>query len=137
MGGRLGMAQEAPEAVLARLREESGKSQVALGASSGFDRSYVSRVEAGLRNPTRDFLEAASVALNLTAGQDWELMAAFGYTPSRSKESVQYQDAEDLLFLLYDPEVPWAAKSTAQIMVREAINHMRMERREAIMGRAS
>jgi transcriptional regulator with XRE-family HTH domain len=48
---------------LRRLRTERGLSQEALAADAGIDRTYVSRLERGLENPTVAMLEQLASAL--------------------------------------------------------------------------
>lgn len=49
---------------LRRLRVRQGLSQEALAVDAGIDRTYVSRVERGLENPTVAVLEKLSKALS-------------------------------------------------------------------------
>jgi transcriptional regulator with XRE-family HTH domain len=48
---------------LRRLRTQHGLSQEALAADAGIDRTYVSRLERGLENPTAAILEQLAGAL--------------------------------------------------------------------------
>ena len=49
---------------LRRLRVRLGLSQEALAVDAGIDRTYVSRLERGLENPTVGVLERLSLALS-------------------------------------------------------------------------
>jgi transcriptional regulator with XRE-family HTH domain len=49
---------------LRRLRVERGLSQENLAVDAGIDRTYVSRLERGLENPTVGILEQLSAALD-------------------------------------------------------------------------
>ena len=51
---------------LRRLRVEHGLSQEALSGDAGIDRTYVSRLERGLENPTVGILEQLADALGAT-----------------------------------------------------------------------
>jgi transcriptional regulator with XRE-family HTH domain len=51
---------------LRRLRVERNLSQEALAGDAGIDRTYVSRLERGLENPTVALLEQLSDALSAT-----------------------------------------------------------------------
>lgn len=51
-----------------RLRKERGLSQEALGDEAGIDRTYVSGVERGVRNPTITVLERFARALGVPPG---------------------------------------------------------------------
>ena len=48
-----------------RLRVDRGLSQEALAVDAGIDRTYVSRVERGMENPTVGVLEKLAAALNV------------------------------------------------------------------------
>jgi transcriptional regulator with XRE-family HTH domain len=51
---------------LRRLRVKRGLSQEALAGDAGIDRTYVSRLERGLENPTIELLEQLADALGAT-----------------------------------------------------------------------
>lgn len=55
---------------LKKLREESGLSQSKLAEFGEFDHSYVSRLEAGARMPTRDAVLRIAKALGLPEGDE-------------------------------------------------------------------
>lgn len=65
---------------LRRLREKAKKSQSLLAKQADFDHSYISRLEAGSRLPTREAVERISSALGLTEAHKSSLMASAGYT---------------------------------------------------------
>lgn len=52
---------------LRRLRVEQGLSQEALAFAAEVDRTYVSGIERGLRNPTLDILDSFAAALGVSA----------------------------------------------------------------------
>lgn len=56
---------------LQRLRRAKGLSQEALADEAGMDRTYISGIERGLRNPTVKVLERIASALGVGA---WELI---------------------------------------------------------------
>ncbi len=60
---------------LRRLRLECGLSQEALAVDAGIDRTYVSRLEKGIENPTVAVLERLAQAL------DAEIVAFFAHMP--------------------------------------------------------
>lgn len=63
--------------LLRSLREAKDVSQSELGRSAGFDHSYLSRLESGARNPTREAVIAIAQALDCTRAEtDWLLHAA-------------------------------------------------------------
>lgn len=51
--------------VLRQLREQAGLSQEALATKSGLDRTYISLLERGLRQPTLKTLDRLAGALNI------------------------------------------------------------------------
>lgn len=71
-------------ALFKNIREEVGLSQSRLAMLSGYDHSYVSRIEKGSRDPTREALECFLSAMGLVGDERWyELMNAFGYVTDR------------------------------------------------------
>jgi transcriptional regulator with XRE-family HTH domain len=52
---------------LRRLREEKGLSQERFGFESGIDRTYVSGIERGARNPTATIIEKLADGLGVPA----------------------------------------------------------------------
>lgn len=68
-------------AALARLREQANVSVRQLAARAGYDHSYVSRLEAGRREPSRQAVTDFVAALGLDDDAAAELYAAAGYLP--------------------------------------------------------
>ena len=62
MNSRQALAQN-----LRRFRVEKGLSQEALAFAANIDRTYVSGIERGVRNPTLDILDSFAAALAVTA----------------------------------------------------------------------
>ena len=58
------LREKAVGAVLREFREAAGQSQETLSAECGFDRTYISRVERGIINPTISRLWKIADALN-------------------------------------------------------------------------
>ena len=52
-----------------RLRLEAGLSQEALGVEAGLDRTYVSGIERGIRNPTLKIISRLANALGASPAQ--------------------------------------------------------------------
>lgn len=61
--------QETFASLLRTYREERSLSQGHIAETAGFDRSYISYLERGLRNPTREVVLALARALNLSDQQ--------------------------------------------------------------------
>jgi transcriptional regulator with XRE-family HTH domain len=61
MNSRQALAQN-----LRRFRVEKGLSQEALAFAANIDRTYVSGIERGIRNPTLDILDSFAEALSVT-----------------------------------------------------------------------
>ena len=61
---------------LRRLRTKRGLSQEALAVDAGIDRTYVSRLERSLENPTIGVLERLSVALEVDIRDFFDRTAA-------------------------------------------------------------
>jgi len=51
---------------LQKLRVEKGLSQEGLAFSAGIDRTYVSGIERGCRNPTLDIVDSLALALGIS-----------------------------------------------------------------------
>ncbi len=60
-------------------RESSYTTQSKLAELAEFDHSYVSRLETGARNPTRDAVGRLAKALNLSPRESDELRMAAGF----------------------------------------------------------
>ncbi len=68
--------------LLRHYRERAGLSQFRLGVAAGLhDQSFISRVEAGTRKPTRATVNALCDALGLDERDAAQLTVAAGYWP--------------------------------------------------------
>lgn len=67
--------------LLREYRERSGLSQRSLGRTCDFDPSYISRLEHGTRQATREAVDMLVNALNLDAYDRTKFIAAAGYMP--------------------------------------------------------
>lgn len=83
--GELGYASEFGEA-LKRRRLARGISQSRLAHLAGFDHSYVSRIEAGDRNPTYSAILAMALALGCTVSERDVLLMFGGFLPPGWRE---------------------------------------------------
>jgi transcriptional regulator with XRE-family HTH domain len=70
-----------PSALYRTCRERAQLSQVELAHRVGVDSSFISRIEAGTRQPSRAVLEATTRALHLPADERDALLLAFGFAP--------------------------------------------------------
>ncbi|HAC65429.1 MAG TPA: XRE family transcriptional regulator [Cyanothece sp. UBA12306] len=61
------MPEKAFGKVVQRLRKSKGLSQEELSSSSGLDRTFISRLESGLRQPTISTIIKLAEALNVSA----------------------------------------------------------------------
>lgn len=61
------MSEKAFGKVLQRLRKSRGLSQEELSFNSGLDRTFISRLESGLRQPTISTIIKLAEALNVSA----------------------------------------------------------------------
>lgn len=67
-------------AVFKKVREERGISQKKLSRLSGYDHSFISRIEGGTRNPSRKALHDFLVAMEVDYPETYDrVMDAFGY----------------------------------------------------------
>lgn len=104
---------------LRRIRVGQRISQSLLAERAGFDHSYVSRLEAGVRTPTRDAVAALAEALGLdAAGQD-ALLAAAGFLPTSAGSLIVGEpELADALDLLRDESVPARTREHVREMLR-------------------
>lgn len=75
------MAPNAFSLELKTQREAMGLSQSKLADLADLDHSYVSRLESGARQPTRDAVYSLSTALGATETETRALLLAAGYSP--------------------------------------------------------
>lgn len=68
-------------AELQRQREARHLSQSQLGAATGYEHSYISRLEAGKRTPSRDTVAALCDVLESSWAEQCQLFTAAGYLP--------------------------------------------------------
>lgn len=77
-------SQSAVGAYLRELREAKRPmlSQVRLAEACGLDPSYISRIEAGKRTPTRESIDTIASVLDATEAESAHLCALAGYLPA-------------------------------------------------------
>jgi transcriptional regulator with XRE-family HTH domain len=83
--------------IIKELRESRSLSQSKLAERCDFDHSYISRLESGVRNPTRDALERISIHLGLVPKEDRRLMNAGGFLALSDAEHDEFDDLRELL----------------------------------------
>ncbi len=66
---KLATVEQAFGQVLRELREQVGKTQEAVAFDAGLDRTYISMLERGLRQPSLETVLALAVALDVPAGE--------------------------------------------------------------------
>lgn len=93
--------------VLAEVRNARGLSQSRLAHEAGFDHSYISRLEAGKREPSRETVLALAQVLELDPRQLDLLLVAAGYRPLDDSNLFADEPAiAEAVRLLRDPRVP-------------------------------
>ena len=93
--------------VLAELRMMRGLSQSRLAHEAGFDHSYISRLEAGKREPSRDTVMALAEVLNLRPVELDRLLIAAGFRPTDDSSLFADEPAlAEAVRLLRDPRLP-------------------------------
>jgi transcriptional regulator with XRE-family HTH domain len=106
-------------AFLKRLREARGVSQSRLAEWAGFDHSYVSRLESGARQPTREAVDRLGEALGLEQVELDAMLAAAGFLP---RDVASLLSAEpvigEVLELLQDDDVPQEYRDNIRQVLR-------------------
>jgi transcriptional regulator with XRE-family HTH domain len=99
-------------AVLAEFRNARGLSQSRLAHEAGFDHSYISRLEAGKREPSRDTVLALGDVLELDSRQLDHLLVAAGFRPTDDSNLFADEPAiAEAVRLLRDPRLPEATRA--------------------------
>ncbi|HEU5422616.1 MAG TPA: helix-turn-helix transcriptional regulator [Nitrolancea sp.] len=111
--------------LLKRYREQVRMSQSRLAECSGFDHSYVSRLESGHRTPTRDAVVKFAQALGLPEPERDALLAAAGFMPQRVESLLAEEPILTEVFqLLQSQQIPECVRRDVrdmlQLMVRQA-----------------
>lgn len=110
--------------LLTQHRTARGWSQTKLAERAGIDGSYVSRLEAGGRAPTREAIERLTDALVLPVVDRERLLAVAGFRSEAWDDPLLAQ----LVELLADPTVPPDVAADVRTLVRVAIQHGRRPR---------
>jgi transcriptional regulator with XRE-family HTH domain len=83
-------------ALLKAERLAAGISQTALGQETGFDHSFISRLESGEREPTLETVDGITKALGLSQPERDRLRMAAGYMPMRDESVYQHPQIGEL-----------------------------------------
>ena len=119
--------------LLRRYREAARVSQSRLAQLSGFDHSYVSRLESGRRAPTREAVLRLAAALGLGPAERDNLLAAAGFLPQRAEHLFgDVPVLTDVVQLLQSEDVPEPVRQDFQQMLELLV---RQVRRSAWTGR--
>lgn len=103
---------------LQHLRKQEGLSQAELSRRARLDPSYLSRLEAGDRTPSRDAVRTIAHALRLTRNDRSDLYAAAGFLPDSLADVLRHEPAlASALTVLEREDVP----ETAKEIVRQQI----------------
>ena len=114
-------------ALLTQFRTARGWSQTKLAERAGIDGSYVSRLEAGGRAPTREAIERLTDALVLPVVDRERLLAVAGFRSEAWDDPLLSQ----LVEILADPTVPPEVAADVRTLIRVAIEHGRRSRNGA------
>ncbi|MBX6342854.1 MAG: helix-turn-helix transcriptional regulator [Thermomicrobiaceae bacterium] len=124
-GGDLSFAQ-----LLKQYRESVRMSQSRLAEASGFDHSYVSRLESGNRMPTREAVTKLADALELSGSQRDKLFATAGFMPQRVESLLADEPILTEVFqLLQSDEVPEAVQRDVRQMLALVVKQARLAAR--------
>lgn len=97
---------------LAAARGARGLSQSRLADAAGFDHSYISRLEAGKREPSRETVMALAAVLRLSPAEIDGLLVAAGYRPLDDSNLFADEPAiAAAVRLLRDPSIPEAMRA--------------------------
>jgi len=112
---------------LRTFREARRLSQTRLALRAGVEHSYVSRLEGGTRNPSRDAVQTLAAALNLDAAERDELVLAAGYMPD-DPDSLLRDEPEvvEVLALLRDAAIPAEYRESIRHVLRMLAGQARM-----------
>jgi transcriptional regulator with XRE-family HTH domain len=120
--GEVGFAQ-----LLKQYRETARMSQSRLAESSGFDHSYVSRLESGHRTPTREAVVKFADAIGLPSPERDSLLAAAGFMPQRVESLLAEEPVLTEVFrLLQSREVPEAVREDVRQMLQLVLRQARL-----------
>lgn len=113
-------------AVLAEMRNRRRLSQSRLAEAAGFDHSYVSRLEAGNRMPTRDAVIKLSDALQLLEPERDGFLASAGFMPGNVESLFAAEPVlSEVIGLLQDVQIPTEIREDVRQMVSLLVRQAR------------
>lgn len=118
--------------MLRELRKDRYLSQSRVAHFAGFDHSYVSRLESGDRDPSREAVETIARVLRLSGPDTDELLMAAGFMPNNAASVI---DREPVVARLYEFLVSGTAPESTKEIVRTQVVLI-VEQIEALMKRA-
>jgi transcriptional regulator with XRE-family HTH domain len=123
----MGLAEIAFASLLKQSREEVRMSQSRLAEESGFDHSYVSRLESGHRAPTREAVMKFASALQLSDPERDSLLAAAGFMPQRVESLLANEPVLTEVFqLLQSPGIPERVRQDVREMLQLVVRQARL-----------
>jgi transcriptional regulator with XRE-family HTH domain len=121
--------------MLKQHREERRLSQTRAAKAAGFDHSYISRIEAGVRRPTREAVECLADVLGLVDNERNAFFAAGGFLPEDVPFAHMPAAFWDAALIMNDPTVDQPLKQMLTSTVASAVATINAYQ-EATNGRA-
>lgn len=104
--------------LLGELRSRRGLSQSRLAHEAGFDHSYISRLEAGKREPSRETVQMLAQVLQLDPAALDRLLVAAGFRPLDDSNLFADEPAiAEAARLLRDPRLPEATRANIRAVM--------------------
>lgn len=120
---------------LMEMRGISRMSQDRLAGLTGYDRSYITRLELGQRVPSRDAVLRLAEAMQISEANRNKMLVAAGYAPSDEKDLPERDPVVDaLVALLADPMVTNEVRDDVRNMVATLVRQARRVPQVRISG---
>jgi transcriptional regulator with XRE-family HTH domain len=107
--------------MLKDLREKLRLSQTRLAKACGFDHSYISRIEAGTRRPTREAVEKLARVLGVVDNERNAFFAAGGFLPEDVPFAHMPAAFWDAALIMNDPRIDQPLKQMLTSTVASAV----------------
>lgn len=109
-------------------RETARTSMSQLAIDAGLNHSYISRLEAGHRTPTRASVHLLANALGLGPDARDHLLSLAGFMPVASRNVLRHEPLlGDLLDLLSDDTIPHDSRANVRAMLRLLADQLRVQ----------